>query len=179
MTGNDPAIRSLNRVASQLSNNFNFGVFLSSVLRPAEIVNYRSLGTTPAVLGAGLAAGSVAALALTLVASVRRRRREFALLKTLGFTTRQVASTIAWQSSVSVGLGTLVGIPLGVVVGRALWTIFADEIHAVPNPSVPGWYIVLIAVGALRGGQRRGGRAGAHGGPHADRTAAPGHVTGR
>ena len=43
------------------------------VQRPAEIVNYRSMGDTPAYLGAALAAGAIAALALTLMASVRRR----------------------------------------------------------------------------------------------------------
>ena len=43
----------------------------------------------PAILSGGLAAGAVAALGLTLIASVRRRRRDFALLKTLGFTRRQ------------------------------------------------------------------------------------------
>jgi hypothetical protein len=36
------------------------------VLRPAEILNYRSLGDTPAYLGAGLAAGAVAALGIAL-----------------------------------------------------------------------------------------------------------------
>ena len=64
---------------------------------PAEIVNYRSMGTTPAFLGGGLAAGAVVALGLTLIASVRRRRRDLALLKTLGFTRRQLAAAVAWQ----------------------------------------------------------------------------------
>ena len=63
-----------------------------SVQRPAEIVNYRSMGSTPALLGAALAVGAVSALALTLIASVRRRRRDLALLKTLGFTRRQLAA---------------------------------------------------------------------------------------
>ncbi len=44
------------------------------VQRPAEIVNYRSMGDTPAYLGAALAAGAVVALGLTLMTSVRRRR---------------------------------------------------------------------------------------------------------
>jgi len=48
---------------------------------PAEIVNYRSTGTTPTLLAVGLAAGAVTALGLTLAASVRRRRRDLALLK--------------------------------------------------------------------------------------------------
>jgi len=143
------AVASLNRIAVPLSNTFNFGVFVGPVLHPAEIVNYRSMGTTPAVLGLALAAGSVVALGLTLVASVRRRRRDLALLKTLGSTRRQLASVVAWQSSVAVFIGTLVGVPLGIVFGRLLWTAFADEIHAVPTPTVPGVSIALIAVGAL------------------------------
>ena len=73
--------------------------------RPAEIVNYRTMGTLPAILSGGLAAGAVAALGLTLVTSVRRRRRDFALLKTLGFTRRQLAAAIAWQSTVIIAIG--------------------------------------------------------------------------
>ena len=120
-----------------------------TVLRPAEIVNYRSMGTTPAILGVGLALGAVVALGLTLVASVRRRRRDLALLKTLGFTQRQLAAAISWQSSISVVIGAVIGVPLGIVIGRVLWNLFAHEIDAVPAPSVPVLTIVLIAVGAV------------------------------
>ncbi|HEY5427548.1 MAG TPA: FtsX-like permease family protein, partial [Solirubrobacteraceae bacterium] len=63
-----------------------------SVQRPADIVNYRSMGSTPVILGAGLAVGAVVALGLTLLASVRRQRRDLAMLKTLGFTQRQLAA---------------------------------------------------------------------------------------
>jgi MacB-like periplasmic core domain/FtsX-like permease family len=122
---------------------------LVAQLRPAEIVNYRSMGTTPAILGGGLALGAVVALALTLVASVRRRRRELALLKTLGFMRRQLALAVAWQSSIAVGIGVVIGVPVGIVLGRSLWNLFAHAIDAVPSPSVPGLVVVLIAVGAL------------------------------
>jgi len=118
-------------------------------LRPAEIANYRAMGTTPAILGGGLALGAVVALALALVASVRRRRRELALLKTLGFVRRQLAAAVAWQSSIAVAIGVLIGVPLGIIFGRVLWTLFAHEIDAVPVTSVPGVVIILIVVGAL------------------------------
>jgi len=120
-----------------------------AVQRPAEIVNYRSMGATPAFLGAALAAGAVAALALTLFASVRRRRRDLALLKTIGFTRRQLAAAVAWQSSIAVAIGAVFGVPLGIALGRFIWDLFAREISVVPEPTVPGPAIFLITVGAL------------------------------
>ena len=119
------------------------------VQRPAEIVNYRSMGATPAYLGAALAAGAVAALCLTLFASVRRRRRDLALLKTIGFTRRQLAAAVAWQSTIAVAIGAVVGVPLGIALGRFLWDLFAREINVVPEPTVPGPAIILITAGAL------------------------------
>jgi hypothetical protein len=120
-----------------------------SVDRPAEIVDYRSLGGTPIELGAVLAGGALVALGLTLLSSVRRRRRDIALLKALGFSRRQVIETIAVQSSIAVGLGALIGLPLGIVVGRTLWDVFANSIHAVPEVVVPTPTILLIAAVAL------------------------------
>jgi ABC-type lipoprotein release transport system permease subunit len=71
------------------------------------------------------------------------------LLKALGFTQRQLAATVAWQSSVSAVVGVIVGVPLGVALGRWLWTLFARGISAVPEPSVPVLTVALVALGAL------------------------------
>ena len=70
-------------------------------------------------------AGAVLALGLTLTASVRRRRRDLAPLKALGFTQRQLSAAIAWQSTVAAVTGVVVGTPLGIVIGRQLWILFA------------------------------------------------------
>jgi hypothetical protein len=142
-------VLSLRRIARATSTPADYGVSVLSVQRPAEIVNYRSMGTTPAILGAALAVGAVIALGLTLVASVRRRQRDLALLRTLGFTRRQLAVTVAWQATIAIGIGTIVGIPLGIVVGRSLWDLFAHEISVVPSPSVPVTTVILIALGAV------------------------------
>ena len=60
-------------------------IVVQGVQRPAEIVNYRTIGATPTLLVSALALGVIVALALTLVASVRQRRRDLALLKAIGF----------------------------------------------------------------------------------------------
>jgi hypothetical protein len=119
------------------------------VQRPAEIVNYESTGDTPAVLAAGLAGGALVALCLTLIASVRRRRRDLALLKTLGFTRRQLAGAVGWQASVAALVGVVIGAPIGVAAGQWLWDVFARNIYAVPEPSVPFVQIGLVVVAAL------------------------------
>ena len=134
--GNDP-----NEVGNQVS--------VLGVEHPAEIVNYKSIGTTPVLLAGGLALGATFALGLALVASVRRRRRDFALLKTLGFTRRGLALAVACQASVVACIAIIVGVPLGIAFGRELWTLFAESINAVPEPSVPVLSVSVVTIAAL------------------------------
>jgi hypothetical protein len=126
------------------------GTFLVlPVQQPAEIVNYKSIGVTPFILASVIGVGAAVALVLTLVASVRRRRRDLALFKTFGFVERQLAAVVAWQASTVALVGVVVGIPIGIVLGRMLWDLFARQIYAVPLASVPVAEIAMVAVGAL------------------------------
>jgi ABC-type antimicrobial peptide transport system permease subunit len=145
------ARKSIGRIVSSLNTleEGAAGVITYFNIRPAEITNYQAIGAVPALLAGGLAAGTVAALTLTLLTAVRRRRRDFALLKALGCTRRQLASVLAWQSSISVGIGILVGIPLGILFGRAMWDLFAHELFAIPESTIPALDIGLVALGAL------------------------------
>ena len=81
--------------------------------------------------------------------AIRRRRRELAVLRTIGFERRDVRAAIAYQSTILAALGLLVGIPFGVVVGRLVWRAVADGlgVEAVFDASVPA--IALVVVGAL------------------------------
>jgi hypothetical protein len=137
-----------NKVFAADPNATGDRVEVLGVQHPAEIVNYQSTGATPFILATGLAASAIVALALTLIASVRRQRRDLALLKTLGFTARQLAATVASQASAIAAIAAVVGVPVGIAIGRQLWILFARNINAVAQPSVPA-SLILVAAGAL------------------------------
>jgi ABC-type lipoprotein release transport system permease subunit len=101
------------------------------------------------ILAIGLAAGAIVALGLTLAASVRRRRRDLALLRALGFTPRQLRAAVAWQATVAAVIGVVMGLPVGIVAGRVLWTQFAHNLDAVPDPTIPVLSMILVALDAL------------------------------
>jgi putative ABC transport system permease protein len=124
-------------------------VDIIGVQRPAEVADAGTLRATPSYLAFALGAAAVAALGLTLIASVRRRRRDLALLKALGFTQRQLAAAVAWQATVAAVIGLIIGVPVGALIGRELWILFARSIYVVPEPAVPVLSVVLVGVGAL------------------------------
>ena len=62
---------------------------------------------------------------------------------------RQLAAAIAWQSTVAALVGVVIGVPLGIMVGRQLWVTFARSINAVPAPAVPLLATILIVLGAI------------------------------
>ena len=46
-------------------------------------------------------------------------------------------------------VGLVVGLPVGIVLGRWLWVLFAHQIYAVPEPTVPVVALVLVGVAVL------------------------------
>jgi ABC-type antimicrobial peptide transport system permease subunit len=93
-----------------------------------------------------LAVFGAATLAHLLVVSVSRRKREIGLLKVLGFVNAQVVSAMTWQASTLALIGIVIGVPLGVVIGRGVWSAFANNLGVVPVSVVPiGLLVVLVA----------------------------------
>jgi hypothetical protein len=138
-----------NKVLSADPKSQGGNTFVEGDQKPAEILAYQSAGATPLLLASGLSFGAVATLGLALASSIRRRRRDLALLKALGFTQGQIATAVLWQASVTALVGIFVGVPLGTVLGRWLWTTFANRIYAVPDATVPILQVIFIALGAL------------------------------
>ena len=74
---------------------------------------------------------------------------ELSVLQALGCSRSQLARTAAWQSAPP-GLGALlVGLPLGVAVGRLAFSGFARSIAVVDDPSSPPWLIVALALAVV------------------------------
>ncbi len=95
--------------------------------RPNSIVNYTLIDGTPEVLAGILALLGLAVLAQFAVASARRRRHDFAILRTLGLLRGQMIAITAWQAAAMTGLALLIGLPLGVAGGHWGWDLFAGE----------------------------------------------------
>jgi ABC-type antimicrobial peptide transport system permease subunit len=121
----------------------------SKPLTPTSLVNFGEAVNFPLIFGAMLAIFGAATLAHLLVVSVSRRRREVGLLKVLGFVNGQVVSTVAWQATTLALVGIVVGVPLGVVLGRTVWNAFADNLGVVPVAVVPVPLVVILAASVV------------------------------
>jgi hypothetical protein len=118
-------------------------------ITPTSLINFGEAVNFPLIFGAMLALFGAATLAHLLVVSVTRRRREVGLLKVLGFVNGQVASAVAWQATTLALIGIVIGVPLGLVVGPAVWRAFANNLGVVPVSVVPVWLIVVMVAGVL------------------------------
>jgi ABC-type lipoprotein release transport system permease subunit len=80
-----------------------------------------------------------------LLTSVRRRRPDLAVLKSLGLLPSQVLGTVLWQASALAAAALLVGLPLGVLAGRWAWVLFARSAGVAPAADIPV-ALVLAAI---------------------------------
>jgi hypothetical protein len=116
---------------------------------PTSLVNFGEAVNFPLIFGVMLAVFGAATLAHLLVVSVSRRRREIGLLRVLGFVNGQVASTVAWQATTLALFGMVIGVPVGVAAGEAIWRTFANNLGVVPISVAPVSLLVLLAAGVL------------------------------
>jgi hypothetical protein len=118
----------------------------------AQVVDLQQTGGLPISIALGVAVAAVLALALTIVASVRQRRRELALMKSLGMRHGQLRAVVISQASAILVVAIVIGIPLGIAAGRWAWTAFAAAIGVVPAPVVPAAALALGVVALLAAG---------------------------
>src|SRR5205814_9517372 len=112
--------------------------------RPSDIENFTEVRDTPLILGAVLALLAVGTLAHVLLTGVRRRRRDLAVLKTLGLLRSQLLRVVSWQAAALAAAALLVGLPLGLLAGRWAWALFAGSVGVAGTAEIPLPIVLLV-----------------------------------
>ncbi|MET0628246.1 MAG: ABC transporter permease [Acidimicrobiia bacterium] len=117
--------------------------------QPAElrqVESVRSLLYLAVIISAILALGLIGHALLSLT---RDRRRELAVLTAIGFTRRQRGEAAAWQAVPLGALVTIVGVPLGIVIGRFAFGVFARSLAVDDRTAFPAGLALALVLGAL------------------------------
>ena len=117
--------------------------------RPNGITNYLAIDGTPEVLAVLLAGLGLAVFGQLIVMSGRRRRRDFAIMKALGLLRRQVRWITAWQMTTLTMLALLIGLPLGIALGRWAWALFATGLGIAGGTVTPVTIVLLMVPAAV------------------------------
>jgi hypothetical protein len=112
---------------------------ISPPLPPVELTNLQDVRTLPEVLATFLGLIAVAALGSVLWSCSRRRSHDFAILRALGMTRGNIRVVLSSQGTAIALFGLVVGIPLGLAVGRLGWRAIAAR---VPLSEIPPFALV-------------------------------------
>ena len=107
------------------------------------IRNLATIDDVPWLLAGAIALLAAAAVVHALLLSISARKNELSVLRSLGFTRRQVVGSIGWQATVLAGAAVVVGVPMGLIVGKLGWNAVARNIGLTADAVVP--YVVVPA----------------------------------
>jgi ABC-type antimicrobial peptide transport system permease subunit len=116
---------------------------------PAEVINFGQVQNLPLILGGSF--GVLAMLTIThlLITSVRRRRRDIAVLRAVGFSQRQVRAAVAWQSATLMAVSLAVGLPAGLIAGRQIWLLLTHQLGVLPAIDFPAAALAILVAAAV------------------------------
>ena len=117
--------------------------------KPAEL---RQLDVGMTYLRSALVVGYVIVLVVVthaLWSVVRANRRDLAVLRALGCLRRQLDEVTAWQAAPFAAATLLVGLPIGIVLGRWTFMRFAQSLAVVDVASISAWTLLALIVALL------------------------------
>jgi hypothetical protein len=118
-------------------------------LPPSQVDNVDRVAGLPTLLAALVAVLGTGTIVHATATTVRRRLRDLAVLAGLGFVRRQISATLLWQATAVAAVGLVVGLPLGIAVGRWTWRLTADALWVVAPPRVPVVAVALVTLAAV------------------------------
>lgn len=151
------SVAAMEAALSDIGAAFGARAFVEEAEAPSEVRNLEALHSIPVFLAIALAVLVGIPVVHSLFSSVRARRRDLAVMSVLGARPRMLRSVGVWQGLTVVAIAVLAGVPMGIVVGRAGWTVMANSFGTVAEPAVPAVPIVLLVVATLCVGAVLGG----------------------
>ncbi len=131
------------RAARALEESSGSEVFVARL--PSDLDNLERVRTLPWAVAALLAAVAILAIGQAVITTVGRRRRDLAVLRTLGFVDRDLSALVRWEGSTFALIGIVLGIPLGVIAGRVIWNEVATGIGVDAFVTTPVLALLVIA----------------------------------
>jgi hypothetical protein len=116
---------------------------------PAEVDRLAQIEHLPRLVGGAVALLGALGVAHALALTVRRRGRDFAVLRVLGLRPRDVGVAVLVQAALLAVAGAAVGLPTGVLGARAAWGAVARSIGVATVHRVPAAAVVGPALGVL------------------------------
>jgi len=116
---------------------------------PAVIINLDRIRALPYVVATALGLLGALSLGHLLLTSARLRRRDVAVLGSLGADRRWMSQVVHWQSTVAATLVLLAAIPVGLGLGRLVFRAFIDRVGSDPGIAFPARPLLLVAAGTL------------------------------
>ena len=133
--------------AAAISDDFGGGVL--DPLPLTAVRNVDRIRSVPYVLAAFVTLLAAGAFVHALLLSVRRQRPQLAVLRSLGFTRRQVGASVWAYATVLAVTSVAVGVPLGIVGGRWGWRVVAGRLGVVTVEVTPVAALVALVIGVL------------------------------
>lgn len=116
---------------------------------PDEFDRLAEVRSLPWLLAALLGVLAIATMASMLIVTVRRQRRDLAVLRAVGIAGGGVRRIVSVQALVVSAMGLVVGVPLGIVIGRVAWMSVARGLGVVVYTSVPVLWLLAIVVAVI------------------------------
>jgi hypothetical protein len=133
-------LRTIERVAGPA------GLSVHGSSSPPSIVRLNDALGTDVVLVAFFAFFGLAVYAFGAFTMSIRQRREYAVIRAIGFRRRQVVAAFVWQAAASLVIAGVLAVPVGAAIGRAAWAASSRNLGVLDAFSVP---LGLVAVSGV------------------------------
>jgi putative ABC transport system permease protein len=113
------------------------------------VVSLDRVTAAPYLLATLLIVLTLATLAMNLIASVRERVHDLAVMRALGADRRQLRSLVHWHAMTIALIGLVIAVPVGSLLGGRVFTLVADNVGVVSSPLVSPLLLAVVAGGVL------------------------------